>query len=467
MNKNILIVDDEIDIREALKGILEDEGYEIHLAANSTQAYEAVNNYTPQLIILDIWLQNSTDDGLQILEKVTNSNPHIPIIMISGHGNIETAVSAMKQGAYDFIEKPFKSDRLLLMIDRALETVALRKENLTLKEKAHGPSELIGSSSLMVNLRQTLVRVAAANSRVLITGEAGTGKDLAAKNIHKMSKRANGPFLSLNCAIMHPERLENELFGVEGSPEAGVLERANSGTLFLDEVADMPLETQGKIVRVLQEQRFQRVGGQTPIEVDVRILASTNRNLADLMSEGKFRQDLYYRLNVVPIEMPTLRDRSQDIPKLVEYFSDIYSQQTGLIPCRFSDITMSILESYKWPGNVRQLRNVIEWMMIMSPGDQLIQPQQLPPDLLHSINSDDGSNDTGNMMNLPLREAREFFEKKYIESQLNRFNGNISKTANFVGMERSALHRKIKQLGITNYAKSNDEDDSDTVLKRA
>lgn len=466
MAGDILIVDDEADIREIIQGILEDEGYITRQAANADQAYERLGERLPDLVILDIWLQNSVHDGLQILGNIKKDYPHLPVVMISGHGNIETAVSAIKQGAYDFIEKPFKADRLLLLMERALETASLKRENERLKRKAQGPSDLVGDSAPMTSLRNALARIAASNSRVLITGEAGTGKDIAARTIHKLSRRAQGPFVALNCAIMHPERLESELFGVEGDADKiGVLERADKGTLFLDEVADMPLETQGKIVRVLQEQRFNRVGGQVPVEVDVRIIASSNRDLNKHMEEGHFRQDLFYRLNVVPVNMPPLRDRTQDIPQLAAYFAGLYSEQTGLPVCRFADSTVAIMQAYKWPGNVRQLRNVIEWVMIMGATDEPVQPGQLPPELVEAPSG--AIESTGNMMALPLREAREMFEKEYLESQIRRFSGNISKTAQFVGMERSALHRKMKQLGINGFARAGDEDEVETALKRA
>lgn len=473
MTSDILIIDDEADIREIIQGILEDEGYVTRQAANSDQAYAQLESRLPDLLVLDIWLQNSAHDGLQILETVKAKHPQLPVVMISGHGTIETAVSALKMGAYDFIEKPFKSDRLLLLMERALETATLRRENETLKQKAQGPSELVGESPLMVNVRQTLARIAASNSRVLITGEPGTGKDVAARTVHKQSKRASGPFVVLNCAIMHPERLEIELFGVEGDTiTPGVLERADKGTLLLDEVADMPLETQGKIVRVLQEQRFQRVGGQMPVEVDVRILASSNRDLQKHMEEGHFRQDLYYRLNVVPVMMPPLRERPQDIPDLVNYFVGLYSEQTGMPPRKFAPSTLAIMQAYEWPGNVRQLRNAIEWVMIMASGDEPVRPDQLPPELFGAKDDAAPQRDvSGNLMTMPLRDAREMFEKEYLESQIRRFNGNISKTAQFVGMERSALHRKLKQLGI-GFGKSGDMDDDagdagSSTLRRA
>lgn len=469
MASDILIVDDETDIRDIIQGILEDEGYATRQAANAEQAYAQVAQRAPDLLILDIWLQNSQHDGLQILDTIKAQHPHLPVVMISGHGNIETAVTAIKQGAYDFIEKPFKSDRLLLLMERALEAAQLKRENEQYRRKALAGYDMIGDSAPMAALRQTLERVAPTNSRVLITGEAGSGKDVVARRLHQLSRRAAGPFVALNCAIMHPERLESELFGVEGDAESmGVLERAHGGTLLLDEVADMPLETQGKIVRVIQEQRFNRVGGQAPVEVDVRILASSNRDLKKHMDDGHFRQDLYYRLNVVPLDMPPLRERTQDIPALIDYFIAQYSQQAGLPPCGFAENTLAVMQTYRWPGNVRQLRNVVEWVMIMAAGEAAVQPHQLPPELVDA-NAVRGSGEPGeNLMALPLREARELFEKEYLESQIRRFGGNISKTAQFVGMERSALHRKLKQLGISGFAKQNEDEDVETAsLKRA
>ncbi len=474
MSASILIIDDEADIRRLIQGILQDEGYHTRLAANSDQAYAEISISTPQLVVLDIWLQNSTHDGLEILATIKKDHPHLPVLMISGHGTIETAVSAIKQGAYDFIEKPFKSDRLLLMIERALETAQLRRENQTLRKKAEGPSDLLGDSTAMAALRQTLSRVAQTNSRVLLTGAAGTGKDVAARFIHRLSQRAGGPFMSINCAILRPERLDLELFGsadgVMGEPaKTGVLDQAHGGTLFLDEVADMPLETQGKIVRALQEQKFQRVGGQSQIEVDVRIIASTNRNLESLIQEGRFRQDLFYRLNVVPVNMPTLRERPQDIPQLISYFVKSFSAQSGIPPCIFSEMAMVALQAYDWPGNVRQLRNMTEWVMIMmgSSSDSPVKPEHLPPEI-SAIESPlaDSERSAADMISLPLREARELFEREYLLSQIKRFGGNISRTAHFVGMERSALHRKLKQLGISESSRHDEGDEAGAVAAR-
>lgn len=479
MKSDILIVDDEADIRNLVKGILEDEGYASRLAANAAECYKQIENRAPGLIILDIWLQGSEQDGLQILSTVKSHHPHIPIVMISGHGTIETAVSAIKKGAYDFIEKPFKSDRLLLMVQRALEAAELRRENEALKQRVELPADLIGESPMVQAVIQAVERAAPTNSRILLTGEPGTGKDVAARVIHRLSKRADKPFMILNCATLRPERLEIELFGsVDGvmdEPEkTGVLEQASEGTLFLDEVADMPLETQGKILRVLQEQRFQKVGSDKPLEVNVRIIASSNRDLEFEISQGNFRQDLYYRLNVVPIHMPPLRDRVQDIPDFVNHFVDHLNRHSGLPRHSFSAGALGVMQSYKWPGNVRQLRNVIEWALIMSTNipEEPLQIENLPPEIrgVSSSASSSGvdSNMSSSLMELSLRDAREMFEREYLQSQVLRFGGNISKTAQFVGMERSALHRKLKSLQILSNEKDTGGDEfAESKRKRA
>lgn len=452
MTTDILIIDDEDDIRKLIKGILEDEGYAVRQANGSTKAYAEVETRVPDLIILDIWLQGSEDDGLEILKKVKKQNPLLPVIMISGHGTIETAVSAIKIGAYDFIEKPFKSDRLLLMIDRALETASLKRENEALKEKRDTPVEMVGQSPAIGAVLGALEKVAGANSRVMFTGDAGTGKEVAARLLHKLSPRRDKPFMALNCAILHPERLEEELFGVEDSRgvQKGILEQANGGTLLLDEVADMPLETQGKIVRVLQEQKFTRLNGNESVQVDVRIVAATSRNLLTAIENGNFREDLYYRLNVVPVQVPVLKSRRDDIPALAQHFIMLYSAQSGQPPRTLSPNAVISLQNYEWPGNVRQLRNVIEWVMIMG-GDEKdpIEKKDLPPEITGEIpSSDKAGTSIQDYLLYPLREAREAFERDYLERQLARLGGNISKTATFVGMERSALHRKLKTLEI-------------------
>jgi two-component system nitrogen regulation response regulator NtrX len=454
MARDILIVDDEADIRLLISGILGDEGFQTREAGDSDAALVQLRARRPNLIILDIWLNNSALDGMGLLEVLKVEFPDIPVIMISGHGNIETAVTAIKNGAYDFIEKPFKSDRLLLTIERALEAARLRREIEELKHRAGGEGELIGSSQAILQLRLAIERVAPTGSRVLFSGPPGSGKEVAARLLHKRSKRATGPFVVLNCATMHPDRLESELFGQErdgeGAAKIGFLEQAHGGTLLLDEVADMPLETQGKILRVLQEQTFERVGGKTRVEVDVRVIASTARDLQAEMTAGRFRQDLFYRLNVVPMRLPALKERRDDIVDLLEYFMARASEQTGLPARRLAEDAVAVLQAYEWPGNVRQLRNVIDWILIMTGGapDESIRADMLPPDIGSVSIAPTSLADGTEVMSLPLREAREIFERRYLESQVARFGGNISRTANFVGMERSALHRKLRSLGI-------------------
>lgn len=452
MSADILIIDDEQDIRLLIQGILEDEGFATRQAANSREALEAVETKKPDLAILDIWLQDSDKDGLEILAHVKQKHPNLPVIMISGHGTIETAVSAIKKGAYDFIEKPFQSGRLLLMISRALETASLKRENAELKARIEISADLIGKSEDTQFIRQQLQKIAPTNSRILITGEPGVGKEVVAREIHKMSARKDKPFIALNCAVLHPERLEEELFGFErdGAVQQGVLEKANGGTLLLDEVADMPLETQGKILRVLQENQIQHLGGQEPIKIDVRILASTNRDLLQAIEKGDFREDLYYRLNVVPLVITPLRERAEDVEALMTYFVTQYASQSGQQEKSFSNKAMHALKQYQWPGNVRQLKNMAEWIMIMASsneGNEIIDEKGLPPEIYKKPESDRDDNNTDYTL-LALREARELFEKQYLQAQIERFKGNVSKTSEFVGMERSALHRKLKALDI-------------------
>ncbi|MBU2092242.1 MAG: sigma-54 dependent transcriptional regulator, partial [Alphaproteobacteria bacterium] len=389
MAHDILIVDDEADIRRLLSDILEDEGYRTRTAANAQEAFAAVSTRLPNLVIQDIWLQGSDMDGLQILERMKREHPNLPFVMISGHGNIETAVAAIQQGAYDFVEKPFKADRLLLLVERAIEAARLRQENAELRLRGGPEMELTGTSNATVQLRLAIDKVAPTGSRVLLTGPAGSGKEIVARMLHAKSRRARGPFMVLNCATMHPDRLELELFGSEtdvdgtGSRKVGTFEQAHGGTLLLDEVADMPLETQGKIVRVLQDQTFERIGGSTRVEVDVRVIASTNRDLEAEMQEGRFRQDLYYRLNVVPLRVPALRERREDIPLLIRHFLIRTAEQAGLPLRPIGDDTVAALQAYDWPGNVRQLRNVAEWLLIMAPGDprEPIRAENLPPEI--------------------------------------------------------------------------------------
>ena len=458
MAHDILVVDDEADIRMLMCGILKDEGYQTREAGNSAQALAAVRSRRPTLVVLDIWLQGSELDGLEILKIIRRELPTLPVVMISGHGTIETAVAAIKIGAYDFIEKPFKSDRLLLVVERAIEAARLRREVEELRLRAGGDEELIGVSHAMSQLRQQVERVAGTGSRVLVSGPPGAGKDVVARLLHGRSRRASGPFVALNCATLRPERLELELFGSEADAESaesprkvGTFEQAHGGTLFLDEVADMPLETQGKIVRAVQDQTFERVGGGR-VEVDVRVIASTNRDLAFEIAAGRFREDLYYRLAVVPIRVPSLRERCEDIPLLARHFMIRAAEAARLTPREFGEDAMAALQAYEWPGNVRQLRNVIDWLLIMAPGEsrEALRADMLPAEIGSIAPTVVKWDKGGEIMTLPLRDAREVFEREYLLAQVTRFGGNISRTAAFVGMERSALHRKLKSLGVFN-----------------
>ncbi len=456
MREDILIVDDEADIRLLIEGVLQDEDYATRSAGNSQSALRQVATRQPSLILLDIWLQNSQHDGLELLKILRRDYPDVAVVMISGHGNVETAVSAIRSGALDYIEKPFKADRLLLAVAHALERSRLRRENAQLRQQGTQESDFIGESPVISSLRQAIGKVAPTNSRIMITGPAGAGKEVAARQIHLRSKRSDAPLVILNCATMHPDRIESELFGVEaghgdnGAAKIGTLERAHGGTLLLDEVADMPLETQGKIVRVLQEQTFERFGGRSHVEVDVRVIASSNRSLPELVKSGQFREDLYYRLNVVPLDVPALQSRREDIPKLADYFVQRATEQAGLPRRQFSQDALAALQAYNWPGNVRQLRNIVEWMLIMAPGspDESLRADMLPPDLMAQLPATLAQGAGEEIMGLPLREARETFERQYLEAQITRFGGNVSRTAGFVGMERSALHRKLRSLGI-------------------
>ena len=455
MASDILIVDDESDICELVAGLLQDEGYSTRTARDSDAALSAIQSRRPHLLFLDIWLQGSKLDGLQLLDQVKEQHPDLPVVMISGHGNIETAVAAIKQGAYDFIEKPFKADRLVLVAERALETSRLKREVKVLKALAPLPTRMIGRSPALNQLSQTIEKVSPTNSRILIVGPSGAGKELAARTLHGLSQRATGPFVVINAAAITPDRMEIELFGVEPSNESqerkiGALEEAHGGTLFIDEIADMPRDTQSRILRVLVDQNFQRVGGSTRVAVDVRIVSSTGRNLENEIAEGRFREDLYHRLSVVPVRVPPLAERREDIPDLVGYFMEQISQATGLPQRTIGADAMAVLQSHDWPGNVRQLRNNVERLMILAGGDAtaVISANMLPQDVGSMVPTMPNGNGGEQLMGLPLRDARELFEREYLLAQINRFGGNISRTAEFVGMERSALHRKLKALGI-------------------
>jgi two-component system, NtrC family, nitrogen regulation response regulator NtrX len=459
MASDILVVDDEADIRELVSGILEDEGHRCRLARDSDEALRAVEERRPNLVILDIWLQGSRLDGLEVLSIIKRVHPDLPVVIISGHGNIETAVTAIKRGAYDYIEKPFKADRLVLVTLRALEASQLRREVKHLKERSTQSGEMIGKSAAMNQLRSQIDRVAPTNSRILIRGASGSGKELVARVMHSKSQRADRPFVVLNAAAMAPDRVEEELFGTEdrtgGPRKVGALEEAHGGTLYIDEVADMPLETQGKVLRVLVEQKFLRIGGSQKVSVDVRIISSTSRDLEREMAEGRFREDLYHRLNVVPLRVPGLAERREDIADLIQYFVQQIAETSGLAARRIGEDAIAVLQAHDWPGNVRELRNNIERLMILAGGDPdaIITADMLPEEIGSNVPLPVNGG-AEHLMSLPLREAREIFEREYLLAQINRFGGNISRTAEFVGMERSALHRKLRALGVSSDQRS-------------
>ncbi|NOD34035.1 MULTISPECIES: sigma-54 dependent transcriptional regulator [unclassified Ruegeria] len=453
---DILIVDDERDIRELVSDILEDEGYSTRLAANSDECMASINSEPPGLLILDIWLKDSRMDGIDILKAVKRDNPDVPVVIISGHGNIEIAVAAIKQGAYDFIEKPFNIDQLMVVIRRAMETSRLRRENASLKRKEVNNSDMIGKSASFRAMQGQLDKVTKSNGRVMLSGPAGSGKEIAARYIHAHSNRANAPFVTVNCAGIEPERVEEVLFGRESAErgvEPGLLEEAHGGVVYFDEVADMPLGTQSKILRVLVDQQFQRVGGSDKVRVDLRVISSTNKDLDEEIAAERFREELYHRLNVVPVAVPSLEDRREDIPVLAQHFIEMCNETQGLPIRELSEEAVALLQTMTWPGNVRQLKNLIERVLILGDGTGPIEARELPSE-------EDKTEDSGRVVlsgalaTLPLREAREAFEREYLLTQINRFGGNISRTASFVGMERSALHRKLKSLGVVTSNKS-------------
>ncbi|MBO1019908.1 sigma-54-dependent Fis family transcriptional regulator [Methylobacterium sp. SD274] len=454
MSADILIVDDEADIRDLVAGILDDEGHRTRTAGGSDEALAAIESRRPHLVFLDIWLQGSRLDGLQVLDQIKLGHPDLPVVMISGHGNIETAVAAIKAGAYDFIEKPFKADRLVLVAERALEASRLKREVRDLKARSGQASRLVGGSVAVNQLRQTVERVAPTNARVMILGAPGSGKELSARTLHASSTRASGPFVVINAAMITPETMEAELFGVEAGDgrarRVGALEEAHGGSLYIDEIADMPRETQNRILRVLVDQNFQRVGGTTRVHVDVRIISSSSRDLAEEIAAGRFREDLFHRLSVVPIRVPSLSERREDVPELINFFMEQISTATGLARRRIAEDAMAVLQSHDWPGNIRQLRNNVERLMILTHTDpeQEVTSEMLPTEIGALVPTTPNGAGGEKLMSLALREAREIFEREYLIAQIARFSGNISRTAEFIGMERSALHRKLKSLGI-------------------
>lgn len=461
MALDILIVDDERDIRELVAGVLSDEGYGCRLAGDSTAALAAVDERRPSLVLLDVWLHGSPMDGLEVLDEIKKREPELPVIIFSGHGNIDTAVSAISRGAMDFLEKPFEAERLLLLVERATETERLRRENARLRQGFVMADEFTGNSTAINQVRATLKRVANTGSRLLITGPAGSGKEVAARLLHSWSPRAQNAFVTVNSARITPERFEQELFGEEVDGKlvrAGLLEMADGGTLFLDEVSDMPASSQARILRVLTEQAFVRVGGHRQLRVDVRVVSSSSRPLEKEIAERRFREDLYYRLNVVPVAIPSLTERREDIPALVDHFFARYANEQGVAPPAVTPEAMAAMQSYDWPGNVRQLRNVIERTIILAPRDRLarIDGDMLPSEIVATPMS--GETGGSALMGVPLREARENFEREYLKVQIRRFSGNISKTASFIGMERSALHRKLKLLGMADRREGEDDE---------
>lgn len=430
----ILVVDDEADIRAALAGILEDDGYKVRGAESGQQCLDMITERVPNLVLLDIWMEGM--DGLEVLSRLKRRIPDLPVIMISGHGTIETAVQATIKGAYDFIEKPPSVERLLLTVSRAIRESQLRRENYMLRARSGEVSEMIGVSSEIATVRQTVKQVAQGESRVLLSGESGTGKEIVARLIHKGSRRADRPFVLLAPGAVTESTFEMAL--------ATIVAQGKGGTLFLDEVADLSAPMQARLLKFLQDGMLPDPNTGIPVEADVRVISSTSKDIKTMIDQGKFRADLFYRLSVVPIVMPPLRVRSVDIPGMVQYFLKVLAPDSASSP-RVAPATMAVLTSYGWPGNVRQLRNMCEWLIIMHAG-KMIVPDMLPPELTK------GDTLNNNMMDaavtMPLRQARELFEKNYLTSQLMRFGGNVSRTADFVGMERSALHRKLKSLGV-------------------
>ncbi|WP_321340078.1 sigma-54 dependent transcriptional regulator [uncultured Cohaesibacter sp.] len=455
MAADILVVDDEVDIRELVAGLLEDEGYDTRMASHSDEALELIEQRRPSLIFLDIWLQGSRLDGLALLAVIKQKHPELPVVMISGHGGVETAVAAIKRGAYDFIEKPFKADRLILVAERALEASSLKRKVKDLQSRSGAETKLVGSSSPMNNLRQMIQRIGPTNSRVLLSGQSGSGKELVARCIHQQSSRAEAPFVIFSSIQFAMEDLEFQLFGTEADGttqrKVGALEEAHGGTLYLEEISDLPHELQSKLTRVLTTGKFIRVGGSKPVQVDVRVISSTSRNMEGLISEGVFREDLFHRLSVVPLAVPPLAERREDIPELVLHFMEQLSATAGLPARKIGEDAMAILQAHNWPGNIRQLRNNIERLLILTKGDEnaVITADLLPSEVGETVPSIPGGGEAGEqIMSLPLKKAREVFEREYLKAQIARFGGNVSRTAEFVGMERSALHRKLKSLGV-------------------
>lgn len=460
MPYDVLIVDDEKDIRDLIAGTLEDEGYETRVAQDGVSAIDMIKTRQPSLVILDVWLGDSERDGLKILELIKRDHGFVPVIMISGHGTIETAVTAIKNGAYDFIEKPFATERLLLVVERAIDSARLKQENEILKVKSGLTSTFIGTSSMMNQVRNLIQDAAKSQGRVLITGSVGVGKETIARTIHDLSDRQKGSFVAFSCNSFSPNMIESELWGAELQEQStdtprkiGAMEKAHGGTIYLEEIADLPLPIQGKLIKFLQDGYFYRVGGQQQIKVNVRVIAGTSQHVANAIRNGHMREDLFYRLSAIHIQLPSLKERVSDIPLLINYFMKQISTAKGSMPRKFSDDAIALLQSYPWPGNLHQLRNVVEWILIMAGGNPLesVTGAMLPPEIISGVPfANNWQSKTAEIVVMPLREAREAFEKEYLLAQMQRFEGNVSQTARFIGMERSALHRKLRALGVMN-----------------
>ena len=450
MNKEILVVDDNLDIRLLITGILKDKGFAVREAANFDQAKNEINKKLPNVAIIDVKLDKGDNDGIELLVHLKKKDEDIPVIMISGHANVQMAVDSLKMGAFEFLQKPFSSERLLNFVNRAIENLDLKKEKQVLESKLFHSYDIIGESQPIEKVKNLIKKLSSTESRVFVSGPAGSGKELVARQIHKQSTRNNKPFVVVNGALLDPEKYELELFGAEnldGVTNHGFFEKAKDGTLLIDEVSEIPLETQAKILRVLIDQKFKRVNGVKEINVNVRIISTTSKNIREEVDQGNFREDLYHRLNVVPIFLPALKDRTEDIPLLLNYFSKKISELNGINEIKM-DENFDLFFKYNWPGNVRELRNLVERISILAVNENKIDINNIIKDALSQKTLQNNTSSYENVLSYPLKEAREKFEKDYLTSQLKKHKGNISKTAAFIGMERSALHRKLRTLGI-------------------
>ena len=450
MLNEILVVDDNSDIRLLISGILQDKGFRVREAANFDQALNEINKKLPDVAVIDVKLDKGDNDGIELLTIIKKKDEDVPVIMISGHANVQMAVDSLKLGAFEFMQKPFSSERLLNFVNRAKENINLKKEKRILENKLFHSYEIIGNSQSIEKVKNLISKLSSTESRVFISGPAGSGKELVARQIHKKSSRTNMPFVVVSGALLDPEKYERELFGSEnqdGTINYGFFEKAQDGTLLIDEVTEIPLETQAKILRVLIEQKFKRVNGSKEVNVNVRIISTSSKIVREEVDKGNFREDLYHRLNVVPVFLPPLKDRSEDIPLLINYFSKKISELNGISETKL-DTDFNLFYKYEWPGNVRELRNLVERVSILSVNEKKINVNSLVQDALSQKKVNDDTNTYENVLSYPLKEAREKFEKDYLNSQLKKHKGNISKTAEFIGMERSALHRKLKTLGI-------------------